>query len=114
MKGDFASVGIPGAQATRPLTGLPHRAVGWWAFGLLLVVGLFPLWWAIVNRFVDNVFIMTVVSAGLAVPAFLCSREAIFRKKDPSFAVNVLFFLVASEVVIGVFFALALLGQALN
>jgi hypothetical protein len=111
-EGASAAVGGRGAQGAPAMSGLPHRGVGWWAFGLLVVVGLFPLWWATVNRFVDNGLVMTALSLGLGAPAFLCSREAVFRKKDPSLLVNFVFFLVAAEVLIGMFFGLALLGQA--
>lgn len=109
------SPGVSGSHEASHI--LPHHRIGWAALALLLMICSVPAWWAKLDDLLGpgrrGDVGMAAVAVGLAVSAFLSSREAIFERKDPAVLVGVALVLGTIAVAIGALFALSLLGLAI-
>jgi hypothetical protein len=85
--------------------------VGWWALGLLLLAGLYPLYWNLLMDTVPDVGVV-VLAAVLALAPLVLARAAIFRRNDRSVLLIVLAAATLLMVLFGAMFAIALLLQA--
>lgn len=102
-----------GLRAPRRTSFLPRSRVGWWALGLLLLAGLYPLYWNLLMDTVPDVGVV-VLAAVLALAPLVLARAAIFRRNDRSVLLIVLAAATLLMVLFGAMFAIALLLQAVS
>lgn len=100
-----------GPEAPPRMYFLPHSRVGLWALALLLLAGLYPLYWNLLMDTIPDVGV-AVVAAVLVLTPLVLARVAIFRRNDRSVLLIALAAAILLMVLFGVMFAIALLLQA--
>jgi hypothetical protein len=86
----------PSAPPPQQPTFLPATRLGRWALGLLVVIALFPAYWAPLGRALRDPPWIILVPAAIALPGFITG--ALAARHERSTALRVLFWLAATEV----------------
>ncbi|MGE5291398.1 MAG: hypothetical protein ACM3ML_30195 [Micromonosporaceae bacterium] len=72
-----------GLAAASRMYFLPHSRVGWWALALLVIAGLFPLYWNFLADTLPDVALVVLAFVAALTPLVL-AYVAILRRKDRS------------------------------